>query len=529
LKEKVFGIVKAGVFVTDLEAKADFNARNKVATIQYVPLFTSSITDSMVKVTDAEIKAYYDAHKEDYKREQSRTFEYAVFGYAATREDTIAAQKWVTDKIEPFRKTKNDSVYVTRNGLSSFSNKYEPHGSFPESLEDRIFAADSGEVFGPIYENGKFKIIKVVGTKQDSVYTMRASHILIKPAGATDKDTAEAMTRARDLLKKINGGASFADVARENGQDGTASKGGDLGWFREGAMVTEFNNAVKNGRKGDKMVIKTQFGAHVLWITEEKTKKLVKAGIIEHAVEPGKATESAALSQANKFYGEASKGDDESFTKAAKKMNISPRVAENIVSNARDLPVLGNAREVIRWAYAEERNIGDVSNPMRVGNNYVVAHLTKSFEEGTAPFDDIKDQVKVFAIAEKKKEMLAEKLSNAKKSGKTLEDMAKAVQSSVTNADNINFQNPFVPNLNTEPALVGAIYGLKPNQIAGPIKGENGVFLVKLVSIGGPNPPAKFDEDRKTMTQQVKSTAEGSAFSALRKLADIKDYRYLYY
>jgi peptidyl-prolyl cis-trans isomerase D len=529
LKEKVMGMVKAGMFVTDLEAKADFDARNKTASIQYVPLFTSSIKDSDVNITDAEVKAYYESHKEDYKREQSRTFEYVVFGFTATKQDTMDAEKWVSSKIDAFRNTKNDSVYVTRVGLSNFSNKYLPRGSYPENLENQIFSADSGTVIGPIYEDGKYKIIKVMGSKQDSVYSMRASHILIRPGGTTAKDTAEAMNKANDLLKKIRGGANFADVARESSQDPSASKGGDLGWFREGAMVKPFNDAVKNGQKGDLVIVKSQFGAHIIKITEDKTKKLVKAGIIERAVQPGKATENEAFEKANKFYSDATKEGDEQFSKTAKKLNISPRIAENIVSTARDLPVLGNAREVIRWAYKPETNVGDVSGPMPVGDNYVVAHLTKSFEEGYAPFDDIKDQVKVFAIAEKKKDMLAEKLSNAKKSGKTLEDMANAVKSSVSNADNITFNNPFIPNLNSEPSLAGAAFGLTPNKIAGPVKGENGVYLVKLVSISGPNPPAKMDSDRKTMAQQERAAAEGTALDALRKMADVKDYRYLYY
>jgi peptidyl-prolyl cis-trans isomerase D len=530
LQEKYFGIVKGGMFVTDLEAKEDFEARNKLASIQYVPLFTSSIPDSTVKVDDSEIRSYYDSHKEDYKREQSRTFEYAVFSFSATKEDTMAAEKWLSSKMESFQKAKNDSVYITRVGLSSFENKYLPRGSYPESLEPQIFAADSGAVIGPIYEDGKYKLVKVIGARQDSLYSMRASHILIKPIeGGTDKDTVDAYNKAKDIYNKIRGGADFAQLARENGQDGTASKGGDLGWFREGAMIDKFNDAVKNGKKGDLLLVQTKFGTHVIKVTEDKTKKLVKAGIIERAVEPGKATENEAFEKATKFATEASQEGEDKFTQATKKMNISPRIAEGIASSARDLPVLGNAREVIRWAYQQDRKVGDVSEPVRVGDNYIVAHLTKSFEEGYAPFEEIKDQVKVFAIAEKKKEMLAEKLRDAKKSGKTLEDIAKAVQSNVSSADNIKFQDPFIPNLNSEPMLVGAIFGSKPNVLNGPLKGENGVYMFKVTTVTGANAPPKMDADRKQVQQQQKATAENAAMAALRKLAEVKDYRYLYY
>lgn len=82
----------------------------------------------------------------------------------------------------------------------------------------------------------------------------RASHILVK-----DKRLAD------DLLKRIKGGSDFAAIARDFSTCPSKSKGGDLGWFGEGAMVPAFEQAVKRMSVGSiSPVVPTQFGFHII-------------------------------------------------------------------------------------------------------------------------------------------------------------------------------------------------------------------------------------------------------------------------
>ncbi|MCK9287298.1 MAG: peptidylprolyl isomerase [Sphaerochaetaceae bacterium] len=82
----------------------------------------------------------------------------------------------------------------------------------------------------------------------------RASHILVKDRKLADQ-----------LLKRIRQGADFSSLAREFSTCPSKSKGGDLGWFGEGKMVREFEEAVKRlsqGKVSD--VVRTQFGFHII-------------------------------------------------------------------------------------------------------------------------------------------------------------------------------------------------------------------------------------------------------------------------
>ncbi len=82
----------------------------------------------------------------------------------------------------------------------------------------------------------------------------RASHILVK-----DRKLAQ------EVLKRIRGGANFSALARDYSTCPSKSKGGDLGWFGEGAMVPAFEQAVKRLSVGSvSQIVSTQFGHHII-------------------------------------------------------------------------------------------------------------------------------------------------------------------------------------------------------------------------------------------------------------------------
>lgn len=106
-----------------------------------------------------------------------------------------------------------------------------------------------------------------------------AKHILIK-VKASDSDEGlsdeEALNKANDLISKLNDGADFSELAKENSDDtGSASNGGDLGYFNKGQMVKEFEDAAYSLGVNEytKEPVKTTYGYHIILKTGEKDKK----------------------------------------------------------------------------------------------------------------------------------------------------------------------------------------------------------------------------------------------------------------
>lgn len=95
----------------------------------------------------------------------------------------------------------------------------------------------------------------------------RAQHILIRAEKPTALVPAEATIRK--IEQQARSGRDFAALAREYSQDGSAAQGGDLGWFGDGVMVPEFENAVQRLKVGQiSEPVKTQFGWHLIKLTE---------------------------------------------------------------------------------------------------------------------------------------------------------------------------------------------------------------------------------------------------------------------
>jgi peptidyl-prolyl cis-trans isomerase C len=101
---------------------------------------------------------------------------------------------------------------------------------------------------------------------------VRARHILIKvPQGAEPADEQKLKTRAADALKRAKKGEDFAELARQFSEDGTKDKGGDLGFFRRGQMVAEFEDAAFALQPGQvSELVRTPFGYHIIKVEEHK-------------------------------------------------------------------------------------------------------------------------------------------------------------------------------------------------------------------------------------------------------------------
>lgn len=116
---------------------------------------------------------------------------------------------------------------------------------------------------------------------QKAIGDIKASHILIQSEATDDmtddekkKAEEDALKKAKDIIKKLDKGEKFEDLAKEYSKDGSASDGGNLGYFNRGEMVKEFEEAAIKLEVGkySKEPVKTQFGYHIILKTEQKDK-----------------------------------------------------------------------------------------------------------------------------------------------------------------------------------------------------------------------------------------------------------------
>lgn len=529
--KKYFSYVSKGNYITTLEAKEEYNATNSNVKGQVVKLDYFSIADSTVNVTDAELEEYLQKHPEDFQLEPYRKLEYVVFDITPTGEDSAAAQDWIKEKTKAFKEAKNDSAFIVNNG-GFHDTTYAYRGSFLEVLEDSIFASEPGRVFGPAFDAGGFVSLKVLDIKDDTITHYRASQILVRPEGVTQDDTAAARKKAAEIVADLKNGGDFELAVKEHSTDpNTNTKGGDLGWFSEEAsnLPDEVMKKIKNTAVGNYTIVTSPQGVHIVKVTKQPSNKKVRVGQIEREIEPSSKTFSNIESQANEFAGSVT--TEEQFTKAADEKGLSKRFAEAVRQGDRVVSGIPDARDVVRWAYNDERKEGDVSEPYPVANStkLLVARLVTMNDGGTASVEEMRQKLTDLVRNEKKAVMLKKKFEEAMAGANSLQDIATKLGTNVLTIPYQQFNKTNVTSVGPAPTLLGYLYGTEANKISQPVKDKNGVYVFRLDAVEPAKEPTDLAQTKEQKLAELKNSSDIKANDALKEIADIKDYRYKFY
>ena len=529
LSTKYNTLVSKGLFVTSKQAEFDKNLAASTVDFSYIMKSYSSVSDSLVKITAADIESYYAKHKESFKKTALRDIEYVTFDVVPSVDDVSQAEEWIANTKAEFETATDPVQYINLTADSRHVGFYVPLSEVPAQLTEFVKKEDPKEVFGPYNEDGTLKVVRLldVADRPDSVH---ARHILLG-AGQT-RSLDDARREADSLIKLIKSGTSFSTLAITNSEDqGSAQLGGDLGWFPEGRMVVPFNNACFSGKKGDIKTVETTFGIHIIEIlAQSKSTRKYNIGVIDRKIIPGSITNQKYYSEASQFAGTNDTYDK--FNKSIAAQGLNKRVANDIAPQQKTLPGLDNPRSLIMSLFQTE-NGNIVLDPSQqavfeVGNKYVVAFCTKAQEDGIAPVKDVENDIKFTLVKDKKAELISGEFSKNYTSGKTIDDIARSMGLTVQEATQVNFRSYTVPGVGTEPALVGAASAVKQGTIAGPVKGINGVYMLAANNVTtAQSEDLKLIQDRLKATFQMRGTYE--AYEALRKGANIIDKRYKFY
>jgi peptidyl-prolyl cis-trans isomerase D len=511
-------------YVTTAEAEREYHNQSDVAEASYLFVPFYAVSDSAVVVEDADLKAYYNKTKEKYKTENTRDLKFVSFPVEASAEDTATIYRDLLRMAGELKISTEDSAYVARNSDNTNAYvKYTP-ANLPPSLSTANLVV--GELIGPTIENGAIVVRKVSSIINDTVFSAKASHILIKWNSESDADKKAAKEKARGILKEIKGGASFAAKALEHGTDGTASQGGDLGWFVSGQMVKPFEKAVfdatKTGLLND--VVETEFGYHIISVTNTKTSKAYYIASLEREIAPSDASINEALRKAEAFANEVS--DLESFEAKAKEISMEVRDARKVKSGDRNVSSLGEARQVVQWLFRDASK-GEVSTVFDLQSNYVVAVMTDEVEKGYKSLALVKDEITPAVKNELKSKIIISKLGAATGSLEEVKNTFGSDANVYTNSS-LRLNTNSLPNVGFDPQAIGLVFSLENGKRSKAFVGETGVLIIELQN----KTIAPAIEDYTPYKSSLQSAAQSRSYAiaeAIKDKANIDDKRYNFF
>lgn len=517
-KEKYDLMLKKAAYANNIDAKWAFKVANDKVSVDYVVKTFAEIADSTITWTDSDVRAYYNKHKNEreYRQETSRSVKYISYPVRPTADDSVSVRESLDKVINEFKTASNDSMFASNNAstLAESFIKYTT-GTYPADIEARINNDSLGTVIGPIIYNGRYILVKPSkrGLDNDMV---EARHILIK-------DKVNGKDKLDSLKNVINAKKNFAEMAKQYSEDeGSRASGGDLGKFPRGQMVKPFEDACFNGAVGSLQLVESDYGWHLIEVTG-KNFPYTKIAQIDRFIEPSSKTIKTAYAAAKEFSLNCT--DTLAFRTAADTLNGGTPLIDgkNIKPNATSVGALTEAGELIGWAYGAE--LGEVSQPMMIGKEYIIAALTEVKEKGVPTFENVYDVMKAETIKEKKAEKYAAMMNEG-----SLAEIASRIGTEVKKADNISMRSANLPMSGVsgqENVVVGACFGLGTGKMSKAIIGKGGVYVIQRsadVVLGESADNYESDRDRTTASYQQKTT--GTIFTSFREAAEIEDNRY---
>ncbi len=505
---KYIDLVSAGLYVTDLEVKQAVSLANTSSDIAFVARDYDRIADSLVAVSESEVREYYHKHSRLFHQSASRDIEYVVFDVLPSEQDYADAEKYINDLAAEFEASESPFQYALLNSQVQPTKSYLGENQVPAALVGFAFGPNASGIYGPVLNGETYTLARVADTRllPDSI---GARHILVEP-GAT--------ALADSLEQALKGGADFATLAAEFSLDQQANlRGGDLGVFPPEMMIPAFSDAALAVNQGQYFRVTSPYGIHVGQLTyKSKPVKKVQLATITYQVEPSEMTQQVIYGKASQFLSEATPSYD-NFKKAVSNNALAGRVVR-LRSTDREISGLTGSREAVRWAFNAKK--GEVSQIIEVDGNYLIAALDAVTEDGTTPLPQVSKEIAQVIRVEKKGQMVSDSLAGYS----SLAEAAERLGVQVSEASGVEFNGFYIDGVGVEPGLIGAVTASPTGKLAKPTVGYNGVFLFEVTA--REENPTTTPESEKARLQAMGTSYIGERISqSLLEGSEIVDKR----
>lgn len=508
LNEKFNGLIKAGTYVNKLEVAQGVNSANETRNGRVVMVNYNTVADSLATVSDAEIKAYYNAHKEldEYKKLPLRRISYVVFDVEPTEADIAEIESKARAMGAEFAAAEDVRAFVRKN----MGNVASTYVSAAQLTENEAVMLD-GAQYGPELKANEWVMSRPIATVM-APDSLGLSHIVLAPKAA----------EADSLYNALKGGADFAEAAAKHSQFAqTAQAGGDMGVVAFNMLPVEIADQLASAKVGDIIKIENAGGIQIMKVTRaDKAQKYALVGTINIPVEASSATRRNIHNVASVFSVDG-KGSIDNFNTAATAAAVTPRTA-TINQGSRTVSSLINSREIARWAHGAE--LGELSEIFTVDGSYVVAILTEIDDTKYVPVEEAQYEISRKLARDKKFAILKEKLAGA-----SIEEIASANGVEVTTFEDVKYSDFGVGANGFEPALVGAIAKTtETGKVSAPVKGSS-VAAVFVVDAVNKSEEQTADAEKVRLQAFNESLTVQMANMALQGMVEIEDLRGKYF
>lgn len=480
MQEKYTNLLQSLIKANSIDAKYAFNARQESVSAEYVMQPFYAVADSLVKVSNSDIKKLYAQHKKEYKQTPNRAIAYVAFDIKPSEQDFADTKKLMEDLQEEFKTTDDVALVVNTNSDIMYDGRDYSETTIPEQYKDFAFAK---------------------GAKAGDVTELRFA------------DDTYSMARLMQVGYSLPDSVCLKAIASQEGQEDT-----ELGWFTADKLNKNIAEPAFAGKRGTRFTVAQGLGEQTFEVIDiSKPTPKVKIAILERNVTPSSKTYSVIYNNAKQFI--VNNPTEDAFRAAAAEQDLAVHPQFNLNKNTEKVADLKASRTIVRWAFDAKE--GQVSDVFECGNQFVVAVLTEVNDGEYRSLDAVRSELTVEATNNKKAEYIKKQLAGITSLQEAAEILGKPVQT----AENVTLASFRFGNAGNEPAVIGTALALAEGELSEPIQGRTGVFVLKA----GAKTVAEGELDVETEKQQLVSRVAYmipyQAIALIQEQADVEDNR----
>lgn len=526
LAEKYQNLISKSLIANPTSAEDAFKARTEQSDLLIAAVPYSAINDSLVKISDDEIRSLYNERKEQFKQlAETRDIRFVDIQVLPSDADRKAVLDEVTEYSEQLNNTTADYAAFIRSTGSSVSYSDIPVNKsvLPSDVVARLDSIGMNEVFGPYYSQADdsynaFKIIAKVNAP-DSIQFRQ-----IQVYADTEEKTKTLTDSIYDALK---GGANFEEIAKVYGQTGESTwvsantwEGSQLNSENEEFIKTLLSQPVKE-------IAKLNIGQAniILQVMNKKSMQdKYKVAVIKRNVEFSNDTYNEAYNKFSQFV--AQSNSIEELEKNAEEYGYTVIPRSDFSSAEHYVGGVPSTKEVIRWIFGAKE--GAVSPLFECGNNdhIMVAALDRINPVGYRNINSVADMLRAEIRRDKKAEMIMADMKSC-----TSIDQAKAVKNAVSDTvKHVTFSAPAYISLTrgSEPVIGAVASKTAVNATSAPVKGNAGVYMVQVLSKENGKETFDVKSEESTLLNMYYRFAT-QFINDLYQKSKVVDNRYLYF
>ena len=534
-------MIQAGIYHTSFEGKTEYKLENDKISISFVKVPYSSIPDSLVTISNREIKKYINANEEEFEVKESRSIQYVVFDETASVEDNLEIENELKKLLEPqvifnevsesqetlpsFSQTDNLKEFIAEYSETPYDEAYKTRAQLG-TYANTLFDLKEGRFSDHIKEDeNPFKLSRMMDFDRGG--SVKARHILIAYEGSQSASSDvtrtknEARKEAYNVLRLVRAnGSDFAELARTYSDGPSKTEVVILDFLRRGDMVEAFNDYAFSKPTGSIGVVETDFGYHVIEVQEKEDVVLI-ASVVKKII-PSESTNNEVFRLATEFEIKSKKNG---FSTVSESLGYDLRNGSNLKLMDESIPGLGVQRTIVKWSFEEETSVSDIKRFDLLGGGYVVAELIEKSSAGTSSVEDARNAVQAKLMQDKKYDLLSLKYG----SDVSLATIAEHYGQNILTSSAINAAAGSIAGAGTEPFVVGSGFSLEMNKTSALIQGKQGIFVLEVDLFEESIPLPSYDGYSSSLNENVLSRLQPLTDDVIRDHYEVVDNRFDYF